>query len=203
MKQRPIIFNAEMVRAILAGQKTQARGVANHKHTDGSAPDPLMCPYGLPGDRLWVREACRAEVHGDTGLCGVRYLADDAFVQIQNTREASDDWARLYWYRGIEGVTVQSIHMPRWASRITLEITRVRVQRLHAITGPECLREGVSVPACMPEDGADMDWARRAFRRQWESIHGKGSWDANPWVWVIDFDAVRANDSKRLECRQN
>lgn len=191
MKERPIIFSAEMVRAILAGRKTQTRRIVKplHMATVDAEQFPILalCPYGSPGGRLWVKETCRAEAIDDEGLCGVRYVADGQFMPIANTREASDRWVQLYWYRGMEGATVPSIHMPRWASRITLEITDVRVERLQDISGMDAKREGVSVPAYAPEDGADLDYARRGFRRLWEEIHGGGAWEKNPWVWVIEF----------------
>ena len=208
MKERPIIFSAPMVRAILSGAKTQTRRVMKvrcHSICEGDdgklwpwSEDAELaedfwhpCHFGKPGDRLWVRETCRAEAIGDEGLCGVRYVADGQFMPIANTREASDRWVQLYWYRGMEGATVPPIHMPRWASRITLEVTGVRVERVQDISGMDAKREGVSVPAHIPEDGADLDYARRGFRRLWEEIHGPGSWDANPWVWAVKF--------KRLE----
>lgn len=191
MKERPIIFRAEMVRAILAGRKTQTRRIVKplHMATVYAEQFPIlaMCPYGSPGDRLWVRETCRAEAIDDEWLCGVRYVADGQFMPIANTRDASDRWVQLYWYRGMEGATVPPIHMPRWASRITLEITDVRLEQLQDISGMDAKREGVSVPAHIPEDGADLDYARRGFRRLWEEIHGGGSWEKNPWVWVIEF----------------
>lgn len=199
MKERPIIFRAEMVRSILAGRKTQTRRIVKPLHMAAvdaeQFPILAMCPCGSPGDRLWVRETCRAEAIGDEGLCGVRYVADGQFMSIANTREASDRWVQLYSYRGMEGATVPPIHMPRWASRITLEITGVRVERLQDISGMDAKREGVSVPAHTPEDGADLDYARRGFRRLWEEIHGGGSWDANPWVWVIEFKKLEQQEA--------
>lgn len=198
MKERPIIFSAPMVRAILSGAKTQTRRIVKplHMATVGAEQLPIlaMYPCGSPGDRLWVRETCRAEVIDDEGLCGVRYVADGHFMPIANTREASDRWVQLYWYRGMEGATVPPIHMPRWASRITLEITDVRVERLQDISGMDAKREGVSVPAHTPEDGADLDYARRGFRRLWEEIHGEGSWEKNPWVWVIEFKKLEQQE---------
>ena len=198
MKERPIIFSAPMVRAILSGAKTQTRRIVKplHMATVDAEQFPIlaMCPYGSPGGQLWVRETCRAEAIDDEGLCGVRYVADGQFMPIANTREASDRWVQLYWYRGMEGATVPPIHMPRWASRITLEITDVRVERLQDISGMDAKREGVSVPAHIPEDGADLDYARRGFRRLWEEIHGGGSWEKNPWVWVIKFKKLEQQE---------
>lgn len=195
MKERPIIFSAPMVKAILAGAKTQTRRVVKplHMATVGAEQFPIlaMCPCGSPGDRLWVRETCRAEAIDDEGLCGVRYVADGQFMPIANTREASDRWVQLYWYRGMEGATVPPIHMPRWASRILLEITAVRVERLHDISEADAVAEGCK--PIRPElvlDGLIARIGRSAveeFRLVWEATHGGGSWEKNPWVWVIEF----------------
>ena len=213
MKERPIIFSAPMVRAILSGAKTQTRRVVKTAHmmsVDGElVPIAARCPFGKPGDRLWVRETCRAEAIDDEGLCGVRYVADGQFMPIANTREASDRWVQLYWYRGMEGATVPPIHMPHWASRITLEVTDVRVERLQDISEADAVAEGVR-----PGDGKwhtlgdgeavfkdEYGWfapdscvrhnaPRHAFREAWEIINGPESWSANPWVWCITFRRV-------------
>jgi hypothetical protein len=204
MTERPIIFSGEEVRAILADRKTQDRRLVKPHHMATVDADrfPILalCPYGSPGDRLWVRETCRAEAIGDEGLCGVRYVADGQFMPIANTREASDRWVQLYWYRGREGATVPAIHMPRWASRITLEITGVRVERLQDISEDDIIDEGTAVRVksrlppvqqCGEYDVLDIDPVAE-FAEQWESIYGPGSWDANRWVWVIEFERVTA-----------
>ena len=181
MKERPIIFSAPMVRAILSGAKTQTRRVVKPHHMAmvGAEQFPILalCPFGRPGDRLWVREqfACVRTQE----MRYVEYKADRSLSDF----EGYDNPAGGRWR--------PSIHMPRWASRITLEVTGVRVERVQDISGMDAKREGVSVPAHIPEDGADLDYARRGFRRLWEEIHGPGSWDANPWVWAVKF--------KRLE----
>ena len=206
MKERPIIFRAEMVRAILAGRKTQMRRIVKpcHMATVDAEQFPIlaMCPYGSPGDRLWVRETCRAEAIDDEGLCGVRYVADKQFMPIENTREASDRWVQLYWYRGMEGATVPPIHMPRWASRITLEITDVRVERLQDISEDDCLAEGIAqvvreklpgIQQCGEYDTIDVDPVAE-YRDLWESINGPESWAANPWVWVIGFKKLEQQE---------
>jgi len=206
MKERPIIFRAEMVRAILAGRKTQMRRIVKplHMATVDAEQFPIlaMCPYGSPGDRLWVRETCRAEAIDDEGLCGVRYVADGQFMPIANTREASDRWVQLYWYRGMEGATVPPIHMPRWASRITLEITDVRVERLQDISEDDCLAEGIAqvvreklpgIQQCGEYDTIDVDPVAE-YRDLWESINGPESWAANPWVWVIGFKKLEQQE---------
>lgn len=159
----------------------------------------VHCPYGQPGDRLWVREACRAEERESDMVDGVRYLADDAFREIDDTREAADQWIDLNHYRTgsgeKRGQTVPPIHMPRWASRITLEITDVRVERLQEIDSEDVLAEG-----CAPCLDCDeyLDFHRAGelhghpadYRSLWESINGAGSWAANPWVWALTFKRV-------------
>lgn len=165
MKERPILFSAQMVRALLAGTKTQTRRALRPQPVDpytgrdlpaGARPDSLpACPYGVPGDRLWVRETwCNGMT--EDGYDGVCY-------------RASGDVC-------VEGRWRPSIYMPRWASRIVLELTSVRVERLHAITPADAIAEGVS--------------SLSAYRSLWESINGTGSWRSNPWVWVLGLRRV-------------
>lgn len=205
-KERGMIFNAEMVRAILSGQKTQTRRVMKSqpypsKTREGDywfscnkvrsmvhvsdfisgnsvIPDvheffSTCCPFGAVGDRIWVRETF--------GDCGARlvYRAD------------SDDGASCAVKRW-----TPSIHMPRWASRILLEITNVRVERLNDISEQDAIAEGIErynddgtvyygpygKGDCRPE---------RAFSDLWKSIYGDENWQANPWVWVIEFKRVQ------------
>lgn len=192
MKERPIIFSAPMVRAILSGAKTQTRRVMKVRchsiceNDDGKlwpwSEDVELtedfwhpCPFGQPGDRLWVRETWGALPHmlGGFQRESLRYRADGEY---QNEHGA---WR---WR--------PSIHMPRWASRITLEITGVRVERLQDISEADAKAEGVSMPDGTPAP-PDFWSYQQEFRHLWEQINGPGSWDANPWVWVIEF--------KRLE----
>nr|WP_249192038.1 hypothetical protein [Burkholderia ambifaria] len=155
---------------------------------------PLPCPHGTVRDRLWVRETCRAD-ELDSGLDGVRYRADDAFRAIDDSLLAAERWLDLNAYRGQEGAMVPAIHMPRWASRITLEITDVRVERLQSISESDARDEGVTI-----EDhhirgysaGAFRPPSIRAFHDLWDSLNaarGYG-WDANPWVWVVEFRRI-------------
>lgn len=217
MKERPILISAPMVRAILAGTKTQTRRVVTmcrfdvmrngwpYDCTAHSLGRPMRCPCGQPGDRLWVRESVRAhelldkEAEDDTygiietlglelppyGLDGVIYTADNTFRPIDNTREAADAWMTLRAYRGGADLTVPAIHMPRWASRIDLDITEVRVERLQDISEADAIAEGIQE---WIDRGIDHDgYPRDAFRSLWESINGPGSWDTNPLVWVVKF----------------
>lgn len=199
MSDRPIRFYAPEVRATLAGTKTQKRIVVKPWEPRISAspkavPEDVAylpdftcyrstCPYGQPGDRLWVRETSAAIEQPD-GLDGVRYSADSAFRPIESTSEAADRWLAMNHYGGKRSVTVPAIHMPRWASRITLEITGVRVERLQDISEDDCWAEGIPY-------SPDVDPVHE-YRALWESINGPGSWDANPWVWVVEFKPAAA-----------
>ena len=165
MTERPILFSAPMVRAILAGQKTQTRRIAIHKRS--IEPMTEECPYGKPGDRLWVRET-----HMDLGGC-LLYRADHGSEVERASCAPRQRWA-------------PSIHMPRWASRITLEVTGVRVERLQGISDSDARAEGVDQDAALSM-ACTRGAARAAYSALWEQIHGPGSWDANPWVWVVEF----------------
>lgn len=228
---KPIIFSDEMVRAIRDGRKTMTRRVAKltdaghvkeprgHRRWHPADPDAwLACPYGQPGDLLWVRETCRAheltdaEAESDLygvedrvgdeappyGLDGVVYRADNKFREIENSQEAAERWGALRAHNNGRSGWVPSIHMPRWASRITLRITSVRVERLHEITEVDASAEGVTVePTPAPYRDACRELvlpvprtARGAFASLWDRLHGPGSWEANPWLWVIGFERV-------------
>jgi hypothetical protein len=188
---RPILFSGPMVKAILEGRKTMTRRVAAVTDegckpgfitpTCGFVPRKVAehatyCPYGRPGDHLWVRETW-VDLRG----MGVTYLEDGEPCNIAyaaDTKPGSDgDKARIAY--GIKWKP--SIFMPRTASRITLEITNVRVERLQNITEEDAEQEGVaSNVACLIE-----------FHKLWESINGKKyPWASNPWVWVIEFKRV-------------
>jgi hypothetical protein len=159
------------------------------------------------GDRLWVREACRAEELFD-GADGVRYLADDAWRKIENSREAGDLWTYLFNYAGRSekgiGHNVPSIHMPRWASRLTLIVQAVRVERLQDISEEDAVAEGIhqqattgwySVPGI---DGAGTT-PKAAYALLWNSLHGPDAWARNPWVCVIGFDVLQRNIDEKAE----
>jgi hypothetical protein len=217
--ERPMLFTAPLVRAILDGRKTQTRrifklpswaewdtGPGRGEATGDILPkDPanrgwyhieeLVCPYGSVGDRLWVRETCRAH-ELNSGLDGVLYPADDKFIPIDDTQESVDRWIVLNSYRDKKGATVPAIHMPRWASRITLEITDVRTQRLQDISEADAEAEGVDFLRRVPDADETLD-ARGLFRCLWDGIYearGLG-WDANPWVHAISFRRVEGSDA--------
>lgn len=233
MKDRPILFSGPMVRALLAGTKTQTRRVVKpqprtmpdgflprlywpardtHMTHDGTgraffqfekrgnydgqhtASGAFYCPYGQPGDRLWVRETW------GISLCGSRVsLKPDAWPEgwpVDKLRYAADG-------HDIGKACIRpSIHMPRWASRITLEITGVRVERLQDISEVDAKAEGIQKYTGYSQEGPETcyhfdppsdnfihghDSAKSAYRDLWEQINGPGSWDANPWVWVVEF----------------
>jgi hypothetical protein len=197
MKERPILFSAPMVRAILDGTKTQTRRVCKMEVRAGM-PEPewrsllTVCPYGRPGDeRLWVRETWRASSHFDK--VPPREIPNGAELFYEATSVARE-------WRTTVGKMRPSIHMPRWASRITLEITGVRVELLQDISDENAIAEGC------PKNHNDyylggphavsgrkqMATARKAFRDLWESLNGPGSREANPWVWVVEFKRLEA-----------
>jgi hypothetical protein len=129
----------------------------------------VTCKYGEPGDRLWVRENFLQLMHGQVTDGRVKYCAS---IDPRSTGTPKNDG---YWWR-----KRPSIHMPRWASRITLEITGVRVERLQHISEHDAKAEGVESAQCC---GAHY----HGFSKLWQSINGPDSWDANPWVWVVEF----------------
>ena len=161
MKERPTIFSGEMVRAILAGRKTQTRRVmkpqpqgyyAMHRFNQFVRWKAINCkieafsgfakrfsPYGIPDDRLWVREAIRLDSED------VYYLADGQSIDLNTLASEQREWLMTYG-TGKTNVTIPSIHMPRWASRITLEVTGVRVERVQDISIGDILAEGVNLP---------------------------------------------------------
>ena len=195
MKERPIIFSGPMVRALLDGNKTQTRRVVKMKphhqieERDNGTPWPWMydgerdadswmaCPYGQPGDRLWVRETF-ARIDGQTRP----WIETDYKATYTHGDRLGDTL-------GIKKRWTPSIHMPRAASRITLEITSVRVERLQDISEADAQAEGVTDDGSLVTDldGKDRGGTIAAYATLWEVINGVGSWDDNPWVWVLQF----------------
>ena len=214
MKERPILFSSPMIRAILDGRKTMTRRVVKPQpyivdhgnftawrwdHGPGDAYttwkttfwkttlDPLTfvgmaCerrpwPYGSSGDRLWVRETWRCHQE-ESGLFAVNYRADDSVVEWGPFDAEPAGFGMCDW------TWKPSIHMPRWASRITLEVTAVRVERLQEIDEADAEKEGV---------GLVFVGCRPMFRRLWNELNeSRGfGWDTNPWVWVISFERLK------------
>jgi hypothetical protein len=198
---RPIIFSAPMVLALLAGRKTQTRRLAKRhvvrKMPGGFYQDFIDQPSPwlkvAPGDRLWVRENAVAEEQYD--VAGVFYHADGGWQPIANCEAAAEAWFRMHTYGVTDplngGRIVPSIHMPRWASRLTLTVTDVRVQRLQDISEEDAAAEGV--PAFQEVGRTHPDPHRLNFRLTWDSLHGAGAWEANPEVVALSFTVERRN----------
>ena len=195
---RPILFSGPMVRAILNGTKTQTRRTIklrdnqynNGRHEilewrlqDGkwfglyewNTVASCRCPYGNVGDRLWVRETWSSMPEYRPIPHPEKYDNKPAWYRADNDRPM---WAGDKWQ--------PSIFMPRQYSRITLEITAVRAERLHAISEADAIKEGAQSVNAFPASMTD----RGAFAKLWEKINGKDSWAANPFVWVVEFKRV-------------
>lgn len=210
MKTRPILFSAPMVRAILEGRKTQTRRIAKKmiRHPDFGnlyTPGALVlehepqhvidrcCPYGQPGDRLWVRETIYAWGRWETRYSDRKQRDEWHFIDM--TLASGKQYH--YFADGNNPVTVPrdkhpdcqwwkrpAIHAPRAASRITQEVVSVRVERLQDISEADAAAEGT------PWDDRAGN-CREAYRLLWNQINGRHAWDANPWVWVIEFKQVQ------------
>lgn len=205
MKERPIIFDAESVRAILDGTKTQTRRVVR----DQSRAVFVPCPYGAPGDRMWVREAWRlwgwdedfsgASIGYKDAQCKWCDFPDGDYERwLDWLIEESDKFEALpgvAWDEDEERYDIADksvipwrspIHMPRWASRITLEVTGVRVERLQMISEDDARAEGVDGDS---HPGTHVGRCRGNFARRWDDINAKRGypWSSNPWVWVVTF----------------
>ena len=257
MTDRPILFSAEMVRAILDGRKTQTRrkmkvqpwpdatvevgpyhphivdchgeshpgpatfgAVWSHQDIVNGADAGLRCPYGATGDLLWVRETwCLTrdtldyetggeassydwdkDLYGDprsylNGGPGVGDCAALHYPADGEDNTPSEMWPCI----GLRGEILRkkeirwrpSIHMPRWASRITLRITNVRVERVQDISEDDARAEGCEPVGWIDETDVGMSSCREGFSRLWERINGPGAWDENPWVWVLSFERVK------------
>lgn len=196
MKERPILFNAEMVKAILSGRKTQTRRViklplidknmdcelaGNELAGEVAAGDYRNCPLGQPGDHLWVRETFALGADFGESDVGYFYRATDPGW------DDNDTGAR--WR--------PSLHMPRAASRINLLITGVRVERLNDISEEDARAEGITDGGCINCGECEpcgcehpAPDATEMFAHLWQSIYGDANWFSNPWVWVIEFERV-------------
>jgi hypothetical protein len=237
MTERPILFNQSMVRALLAGTKTQTRRMVKLPHMNplgvwepGTMGGPSMrtrkgetvpehpvlghsrtgdCigPAWWRGDRLWVRETFQYADWTDDGYPFIAYQADgekrlvECGISDEWSERLQDIWAKLssdenYQIdsRAADRKWRPSIHMPRWASRILLEVTDVRVQRLQDISEKDAIAEGIQVDeighAIRPHDDIAWGSARSAFAELWESINVPGSWNSNPWVWCVSFKRI-------------
>ncbi len=201
MKERPILFSGAMVRSLLNCTKSQTRRVVKGFALELLAPDGFTpeyvampenrnCPYGYAGDRLWVRESWRAPTSCDH--MPPRSIADSEAVRFMADEVVGADAG---FGKGRPGM-----FMPRWACRINLEITGVRVERLQDISEADAIAEGIQRVGdgwqrfhVDPDAEIGQAFTRNpvlAYRGLWESINGAGSWDANPWVWCIEFKRV-------------
>jgi len=200
VKERPILFSAPMVRAILEGRKTVTRRPVNFPFIDRAfgcelsgneiGPEEIRnnCPYGVPGQRLWVRETF-VDLRGT----GVEHRPDPngplqryAYAADCRPGSHSDDARKDFGLK-----YKPSIHMPRAACRILLEITYVRVERLQDISRADIRAEGLLCPPELASDDVSpnyRDWYPAAWRELWESTGG--DWETNPWVWVVEFKRV-------------
>ncbi len=214
LRSRPVLFSGPMIRALLDGRKTQTRRAVRNVDTEehpyvgtfderdglpvivfSDAPGDAVlsrveakCPYGKPGDLLWVRETWCQGHERDADL---NFVPDgDGYKSTVWYRAATPE---LRWYDDYERETNvpwrPSIHMPRWASRLTLEVTGVRVERLQEISADDCRAEGALLAEAIYWPTAAVS----TYRDLWQSINGPESWDANPWVWVLEFKVHRCN----------
>lgn len=236
-KERPILFSAPMVRAVLAGRKTMTRrrckvqppaeatfagviictrGSKDRRHGTWhwSSGDPkdcetwtlldapsFRCPYGVPGDLFWVKETLRFSALGPGDDGTVLYQADGRTRHVGPLSGDVPDASLPGYFRWVDrskaaysSISISSIHMPRWASRIVHPITNIRLERLQDITEEDSIAEGIWLyEGLYSLPGWDHGYAtaKEAYRYLYESINGKGSWDANDWVWVIEFEVER------------
>lgn len=193
MKERPILFSGAMVRAIRDGRKTQTRrpvkGWALEWLQPGyftpeyvADPENHACPYGQPGDRLWVREAFMQEPADYCWEASVSTPSRPATTIYRADSDPRGEAKGCGWK--------PSIHMPRSACRLELEVTSVRVERLNDCSEKDAIAEGLMPSPSGWWSGADGQAAptpQAAYALLWNSINGAGSWDANPWVWVVEF----------------
>jgi hypothetical protein len=202
MITRPMLYSAPMVRALLDGTKTQTRRVLKVQPPTGTTqfctyhyPDPrkhhwamdddslldfaVPCRYGEPGDQIWVREN-HAPPQPDCWGAWDAWMRDDTKSPkpiIHYQADGGEPWVEKWR---------PSIHMPRWASRITLEITQVRVERLQDISRGDAMAEGCPFPNMAA--GPDP---RQWYAELWDQINGPGAWALNPWVWAVSFKRLK------------
>jgi len=191
MKHIPILFSTAMVQAIQAGRKTQTRRVVKPRSYICDVEDgipyemteddsqPIKCPYGQPGDVLWVRE---------TWATCQPYGPDESLHWMYKTGQKGDAIPdHLDWYRFDDGKWRPSIHMPREAARLFLRIKSIRVERLQEISNDDIRAEGAAEFGCTTH--------RLNWQTLWQSINGPESWDANPWVWIVEFERISREEA--------
>lgn len=217
VKERPILFSAPMVRAILEGKKTQTRRIVKPQPViredgdydwnerlfgfteDGLKDVMTRCytqgkanPYGVPGDEPWVRETWMEVSDPDTLKPSGRAIYRATHEGREPIRCDGDGFQVWNKDNSAASPWKPSIHMPRWASRISLVVKSVRVERLQDISQADAIAEGgpPSHPSidAVSRDFGYADFSRSWYAQLWESINGEGSWDANPYVWVVEFE---------------
>lgn len=201
MKERPILFSAPMVKALLAGRKTQTRRIVKPTFNELRAQLPtcspfsisteaglVSCPYGAIGDRLWVKETWFTDAED-------RVKPTELAPAVDCIEYAADAVGSEVLVRKLR----PSLFMRRWMSRITLEIISVRAERLQAISEVDSRAEGIRPVSFGLHNDSGFEWspeedatdtAKESYRALWESINGAGSWALNPWVWVVEFRRV-------------
>lgn len=220
IKEKPILFNGEMVRALLDGSKTMTRRVIKNPdyfgcltgdcpHMDQKLCDEAMAkesPYGQKGDQLWVRETFAIECNAD--LQDVYTEPDNPLGPVRNVADGFAECFECPRYKASEPDTIlgdeedgmkwkPSIHMPRWASRIQLEITDIRVERVQKISEYDAMQEGCGIFSwehkITNKDTQTKEPNKRKFIKLWNSINEKRgySWKSNPWVWVVEFKSIK------------
>ena len=220
--EKPILMSGAMVEAILEGKKTMTRRVVKTQNgpidhsellldvKDSTArfqnrlfyETSVRCPFGKVGDRLWVRETI--EVSSSFTDDGRIIFCDGALQDVGPLSGDIPEASLPGYFRWIDrshrtkkSIRVPSIYMPRWASRITLQITEIRVERVNDICGEGAMAEGIEVPDCYECDRLINESAVRRFHALWDSINGKREgcdWKTNPWVWVVGFRALTAEE---------
>lgn len=218
MKERPILFSDQRVRALLAGQQSQTRRImkshpfgpvqdnhegcygidVKHNHLQGNRVMSmenlsLHSPHGQPGDRLWVRETWRGPVIAPDEVAD--YQSDPAAFNTRSyCRYRADTQAFGNEETAGHSGWQAGIHMPRWASRIDLLITRLRVEKIQDISDADILAEGVQFDSHFLNNffsqQNDTVSPKEAYRKAWTAQYGGTSWEVNPWVWVIDFERI-------------
>lgn len=220
LKERPILFSGVMVQAILAGRKSQTRRVITPQPDESTAnfsselvteawlagEIPVKCPYGPPGDRLWVRESWgyrgnhwsnqKTEVED----IFIEYRADGEKRTVTKPNGTSDSLNRQregdlnFNYEAYWASWRPSIFMPRWASRLTLEVKKVRVERLQEISDRDARAEGVTLNCSGDHLSHDVACHIEHYEDLWDSINEKRGfgWAKNPWVWVVEFQRVQS-----------
>jgi hypothetical protein len=218
MKTRPILFSGPMVRALLEARKTQTRRVVKGQALDwldgaGFTPEFVadpgndVCPFGKPGDLLWCRETWQPHSRA-TDVAKVVYRASETASHTEFHRLVPVSLIGNTQPKPFQQGWRPSIHMPRWASRLTLEITGARVERLQDISEIDAQAEGIADGGCLTCGNSSYPNScgcptpspsfRDGYAHLWQQLHGERSWLTNPWVWIIEFRVYQQNIDQYL-----